>query len=419
MERSLSIVTVVLMVLFGYSCDNDSEPTDLPKKNFQVKEFQANPINKSNEAEIYVHYMSWFETKTSADDGQWGYHWTLGTHNPDAMDSNGDNTIAAHYHPLIGPYHSGDPAVIEYHLLLMKYAGIDGVLIDWYGTYDVNDYAGIHQNSEQFIALLDKVGLRYAFVYEDRFLGEIVQAQLASNTVEVAVTDFNYLREFHFSKPNYLKRDQKPLVMVFGPITLESPESWQAVFEQSKTNPYFLTLWNESGEAQGSANGEFSWVYKDQSYLEQFYTHRTKDLDFAIGSAYPGFEDYYTEAGIDAGIDWEIPHSDGVTFRKTLKLFTNSSLDWLQLITWNDFGEGTMIEPSREMGFSSLEILHDFAGVQLSKEVLQDCYQLYQLRRLYPNDSEIQLMLDQAFYYLISLQVEKAQLILNDIKNNP
>lgn len=419
MERSLSIMAVVLMVLLGYSCDHDSEPTNPPEKNFQVKEFQAKPISKSNTTQLYVHYMSWFETNASAKNGQWGYHWTLGTHNPEVIDAKGYSEIASHYHPLIGPYHSGDPEVIEYHLLLMKYTGVDGVLIDWYGTHDVNDYAEIHQNSEQFIAILDKVGLGYAFVYEDRFLEQIVDAQLVSNAVEAAVIDFNYLREFHFSKPNYIKRNQQPLVLVFGPITLETPETWQAVFEQSKTAPYFLTLWNESEEAQGSANGEFSWVYKDQSYLEQFYSQGTKDLDFAIGSAYPGFEDYYTEAGIDAGIDWEIPNSDGTTFRKTLELFTNSSLNWLQLITWNDFGEGTMIEPTKEIGFSSLEILHEFAEVQLPKEILQDGYQLYQLRRLYANDSEIQLMLDQVFYYLISLQVEKAQLILNDIKNNP
>ncbi len=44
------------------------------------------------------------------------------------------------FYPLIGPYASSDKAVIEYQLLLMKYAGIDGVLIDWYGSFDVNDY---------------------------------------------------------------------------------------------------------------------------------------------------------------------------------------------------------------------------------------------------------------------------------------
>src|SRR5690606_15555625 len=176
--------------------------------------------------------------------------------------------------PLIGPYHSGDLEVIEYHLLLMKYAGIDGVLIDWYGIQNVNDYAMIHENSEQFIALIEKVGLQYAFVYEDRFLGNIVNAEKAANLVAAAVADMNYLRENHFSQPNYIQKQQKPLLLVFGPITLQSPEEWTAVFEQSSTDPFFLTLWNESGEVKGSAHGEYSWVYKDQSFLEQFYNKR-------------------------------------------------------------------------------------------------------------------------------------------------
>ena len=48
----------------------------------------------------------------------------------------GRATLASHYHPIIGPYDSGDPDVLEYHALLMKLAGIDGVVIDWYGTVE-------------------------------------------------------------------------------------------------------------------------------------------------------------------------------------------------------------------------------------------------------------------------------------------
>ena len=33
-----------------------------------------------------------------------------------------------------------DPAVLEYHVLLMKLGGIDGVIVDWYGQDNYYDY---------------------------------------------------------------------------------------------------------------------------------------------------------------------------------------------------------------------------------------------------------------------------------------
>jgi hypothetical protein len=54
---------------------------------------------------------------------------------------------ASHYRPLLGLYDSNDPDVLRCHVLLMKLAGIDGVLIDWYGTEDYLDYGVIHRNT--------------------------------------------------------------------------------------------------------------------------------------------------------------------------------------------------------------------------------------------------------------------------------
>jgi len=46
-------------------------------------------------------------------------------------------------------YDSADPAVLEYHVLLMKLAGIDGVIVDWFGSADYYDYATINRNTTQ------------------------------------------------------------------------------------------------------------------------------------------------------------------------------------------------------------------------------------------------------------------------------
>ena len=97
-------------------------------------------VRGGNKTVIGVHYMPWFQTQPFSS--SWGWHWTMNHFNPDLINAtNGEQEIASWYYPLIGPYDSADPAVLEYHVLLMKLAGVDGVIVDWYGMDNYNDYA--------------------------------------------------------------------------------------------------------------------------------------------------------------------------------------------------------------------------------------------------------------------------------------
>lgn len=372
-------------------------------------------VSKTNTTKIYMHYMPWFETKESSGDGQWGYHWKMANKNPDII-TNGKREIASHYYPLIGPYHSGDKDVIENHLLLMKYAGIDGILIDWYGTFDVNDYRMVRENTEQLVAMLDKVGLEYAIVYEDRFLQNVVNAGKTPTVISAAKTDFAYLERYFFNTPSYIKINNKPLLLNFGPITLQTPEQWTNAFSNLTTKPTFLTLWHESSEAGSNASGEYAWVYQDNSHLSNFYTNNLPNLSIAMGSAYPGFKDFYAQGGGGDPIGWTIEHNNGATLDETLNLAKNANLNYLQLITWNDFGEGTMIEPTVEFQYSFIEKIKTFSGVQNQGNFFSEISKLYNLRKQYKGNTSAQKKLDAAFNYFVSMQGEKAIQALNEIQ---
>ncbi|SFZ93614.1 hypothetical protein SAMN05428642_103234 [Flaviramulus basaltis] len=411
---NLYIITLCAS-LAGCDSNSNTSPKDEEQSPFELEVFDAVAINKTNNTKVFMHYMPWFETKESSSNNQWGYHWTMQNKNPEIIDANGQREIASHYYPLIGPYHSGDEDVIENHLLLMKYAGIDGILIDWYGTYDLNDYKILKENSEQLIAKLDYVGLEYAIVYEDRFLPNIVDAQLAPTIVSAAKKDMTYMQNNYFNNANYIRIDNKPLLLNFGPITLSSSDQWTDVFSSLSPKPTFLTLWHESSEAGNNAQGEYSWVYKDNTHLADFYTNNLPNLQVGIGSAYPGFNDFYEEGGTSTVIGWEINHNNGATLDETLAMAKSANLDYLQLITWNDFGEGTMFEPTKEFGYSYIEKVKTFAGVQNTGNAFSNISKLYNLRKEYSNNASIQKKLDQAFYYFVSLQSDKAITLLETL----
>ncbi len=411
-KYTIQLFVSLMIILVLMSCSSDENKTSPTV----TENLDPVAVTKTNKTKIYMHYMSWFETNTSSSNNQWGYHWTMANKNPNTMGSNGRREIASHYYPLIGPYHSGDKDVIENHLLMMKYAGIDGILIDWYGTYNLNDYRMVKENTDQLVAMLDKVGMEYAIVYEDRFLGNIVQAGLAPTTVSAAKTDFNFLQSNYFGDSNYIKINNKPLLLNFGPITLTTPAEWTSAFSDLSTKPTFLTLWNESSEAGANASGEYSWVYKNSSYLTDFYQNTMPKLSVAMGSAYPGFHDFYAEGGTSTTIGWSIAHNNGATLDETLALSKAANLDYLQLITWNDFGEGTMFEPTVEFGYAYVEKVKAFAGVQQTASVFSSINTLFNLRKKNNGNSAVQNKLDKAFGYFVSMQSDKAIQILNEIQ---
>jgi hypothetical protein len=80
--------------------------------------------------------MPWYVAKPFST--TWGWHWTMNVFDPGAKED-GKRRLASQYTPLIGAYDSGDPAVLEYHLLTMRMAGIDGLIVDWYGLADHSD----------------------------------------------------------------------------------------------------------------------------------------------------------------------------------------------------------------------------------------------------------------------------------------
>ena len=115
---------------------------------------------RASEKIVLTHYMPWYSAKPV--EGEWGWHWTMDHSDPNDVRWNGRRKIASHDYPLIGLYDSGDKQVLECQIQQIKLAGIDGVIIDWYGVHDLNDYRMIHENTKKLVAIIKRAGLRFA-----------------------------------------------------------------------------------------------------------------------------------------------------------------------------------------------------------------------------------------------------------------
>jgi hypothetical protein len=361
---------------------------------------------------LMVHYMPWYQTPPASD--KYGWHWTMNHFDPQT------GVAASHYCPSIGFYDSSDPRTLEYHVLLMKIAGIDGAIIDWYGTDDYLDYGSNHRNTQKLIEWLKRANLSFAINYEDQTVPALIAGGLftSASAVTHCKQMFDWMNKNWFHQANYCLINKRPLLLVFGPQYFKDAD-WDELFERVSPKPELFTLQNPCGPAVGA----FGWpqpkegTAKSDDLLNQFYL-RSNKWPLSIPAAYPRFHDIYSEAGVRES--WgNIEDRSGQTFNSTIERALLSNAALIQLVTWNDWGEGTQIEPSTQFGFRDLEVIQAMRRKYLNPKfafTAQDLrlpQRIYKLRVDYQNDVTKQHELDTAATLLIAGKVAEARAILD------
>ena len=354
-------------------------------------------IQKSYPRKIYVHIMPWFNIG--------GQHWSMNARNA-------DSGVAAWYAPLIGEYNSNDGNVIEYQLLTMKYAGIDGVLVDWPGLNQGYDRPQNKANSDAIIARTAGFGLEFGICYEDQY----------ADSLDAAKADMAYVRDQFFSKPNHIKVNGANALLVFGPQKFKNAGDWSSILSVFPSKPSFFPLWyNDSAGA--NATGKFAWIAQNGLKGVNDFDAGLDGVDHGqkIPIIYPGFNPFYAAGGWP-GPTWTISYNlkqdgsdGGDTMSSTFELGKYAG-DPLQIATWNDYGEGTMIEPTTQnghgpdFGYRFLTSLQKSVGAIYTDAELKIVKMLFDQRKQFGDSKKAQL--DMASTALANLDVATACSIL-------
>ena len=356
-----------------------------------------------------AHYMPWYSAKPFSD--HWGWHWTMNHFDPE-QEIDGQRQIASKYYPLIWPYDSGDPDVLEYHLLLMKLSGIDGVIVDWYGLTDFRDYAILHRNTTRLLQQCERLKMKFVICYEDQTIPALVESNriTAAGRVTHAVSEIDWLGRYWFKSGSYMKLDGKPVLLSFGHSGLTREEWTQCLSQLASPIAYF----SQDIQREG-AIGAFGWPAPrvGMVQVDRFLTE-SANWPEAIPAAFPRFDDIYKDAGVGEGYP-QLPDDSGRTLQLTLQKALNSNSRIIQIATWNDWGEGTQIEPSVEFGFRDLKIIQKVLRNSGKKDFLSDDLQLpYRLLEARRAGAETRT-LDAIATSISSGDIEAAQRRLADL----
>lgn len=240
-------------------------------------------------------------------------------------------------------YSSTDATQIHRQIADMISRGINGVVLDWYGPNN-----SIDQATQLVMAEAEKhPGFTFAIMVD---AGAIKWDSCKGCTPQQAlISQLQYVEQTYFISKAYMTMGGQPVVTDFG-IDDSYTIDWNAVNAALSNKPLFL-FQNNGGFTHVLSDGGYSWVMPattdyGMSYLTSFYYTGIPLLtEQTVGATYKGFNDTLASWGSNRVMGQQCGQTWLHTFSKINSLYNSSKqLPLLQLVTWNDYEEGTEIE---------------------------------------------------------------------------
>lgn len=305
---------------------------------------------------LAFHY-GWYGTPFGPA-GAWR-HWTGGhepRYDPDLV-FQGRRMIDAPHYPLDGVYDSLDPVVIQRQLRELRQAGVDASIVSWWGIDDYSDRV-----LDALVAQAAGTEYRLTVYYETPMVaqrkGEQTEAQRIAD-------DLRSILNRHAASPNWLTVDGHPVIVIYR-LDLYPLTVWQEVKDRLRAvgfDPFLLGdtfnlaalsvmdgLHTYNPLRQLVTGQDLATIYQQAAEG----THRAGKL-FAA-TVIPGFDDRKIRTPGTL-----LNREDGGCYNKTWRIALDSAPDWVLITSWNEWHEGSEIEPSLESGTEYLWLTAQWA----------------------------------------------------------
>lgn len=239
------------------------------------------------------------------------------------------------------PYHSWDTAVLRSHVSQIAGVGIDGLVVAWYGPTVENN-----QTETNFRFILDQAAASGTTALLSVDLGSSVWFK----NVQEVVDGLRYALDIHAQHPAYFRYNNKPVLFFWfqGRYTLEE---WAYIRQQ--VDPGHESIWIAEGAApdaiptfDGLHMYTISWSNNVNATLSQWGNTTRSRGGLWVATAMPGWDNTFTQQSER----YIRERNDGAFYRETFSAAAASSPAMVVITSWNEWWEGTHIEPSVKYG---------------------------------------------------------------------
>jgi hypothetical protein len=255
-------------------------------------------------------------------------------------------------------YRSSDMATIERHVSQAQAAGIDALVQSWYGPQEA-----YNQTETNFRVLLDVAaskGFHAAVAFETN--GPFFPDQAS------VVEALRYLLSVHVQHPAYLRYRGRPVIFFWRQQRFRV-ETWETI--RAEVDPDRTSIWIAEGtdlSFQRVFDGHYlysvawssnvahtlqDWGRRVRRYAQDHGAHR-----FWVATVMPGYDD--TRSGRTAA--FAVGRRNGDYYRATWSAAIASRPDWVVITSFNEWVEGTMIEPSARYGDLYLNLTRELSA---------------------------------------------------------
>ncbi|XP_060084715.1 glycoprotein endo-alpha-1,2-mannosidase-like [Ylistrum balloti] len=277
--------------------------------------------------------------------------WPSGRHSP-------PDDIGANFYPQLGPYSSKDPEVVRKHVQDMKYAGIGVMAVSWYPPGDADSEGEEPDNLMPMIMdIAEEQGIKVAFHIEPyKGRDHLTMRKNLQYIINKYGNHSAFYRRYHKEKKKML-----PLYYIYDSYQV-SPKLWADLFtSKGKTTVRDTEL---DGFFIGLLVEQQHKVHVYSAGFDGFYTYFASN-GFTFGSSWDKWKDikkfaqshskiFIPSIGpgyIDTNVrPWNAKNTrnrnDGTYYRAAFDAALNVSPNILSITSFNEWHEGTQIEPA-------------------------------------------------------------------------
>jgi hypothetical protein len=345
-EKRLFILIILAVAVISLGCigqkndvisDNTTSNNTMSNSSIQ-KEENVSLTTENIQYPLGVFYYPW--TGGNPDESpsakETWLHWKDGNSSP-------PKTWASQYMPAYSTssnpydrlYSSKDTGIIKQQLTLIKKSGINFVISSWWGQNHYTDQA-LNVIFNKVLSTKDNPypEVKFCIYYEKEGFADVPKSEI--------ISDINYIKNKYANSPYYYKVNGRPVVFVYNTKSGEISET----FEQE------VQKWKEVRDETGIytvlkiGDGYKNMISSADSWHEYAPASSFKQTDNYSAFVSPGFHKWSESPRLE--------RENFTRFENDIAKLKNADVQFKLIETWNEWGEGTGIEPAQKMNRDSV-----------------------------------------------------------------